>query len=245
MSSLNNMPKTSSGKKPIDKIVVCGCSFSRPGQSGIDKIWSHYLEEALGVPVVNLTWESGGSNSEILRRLSEYVWTHPNDSAMVIAQWTTPDRIEFCHNNHTWYQIRQTDSQDGTDLPQEIELKIEKLKESQAYTYSDSTYFWNFIQILLAFDNIMKLNHCRYLQAYCVGSLIQDFIQGNKKLYFDPKTIYKIMNKTSWLFDDVLKADLNGMQFPTVSSEDPHFNDQGHQQLAKTFSTFIKHKGWL
>jgi len=229
----------------IKNIVVCGCSFTRPGQSGVVKVWSHHLEDILQIPVTNLTWESGGSNSEILRQLSEYVWTNPSNSTMIIAQWTTPDRTEFCHNENTWYQVRQTDSRSGQPLPQEVELKIERLRESQAYTYSETTYFWNFIQTLLAFDRIMQLNECRYLQAYCFGSLMQDFLQGHKKLYFDPKTIYKLINKTNWLFDDVLKADLNNMKFPTVSSQDPHFNTQGHQQVAKTFATYIKHKGWI
>ena len=239
------MQNKNSGKKPINKIVVCGCSFSRPGQSGVDKVWSHYLEDILKIPVINLTWESGGSNSEIARQLTEYTYTNPIDTTMFIVQWTTPDRIEFCHNDHTWYQIRQTDSKNGEPLPQDVELMLEQLRQGQAYTYSDSTYFWQFLQTLLAFDNIMKINDCQYLQAYCFGSLMQDFLVGKKKLYFDPKIVYKILNTTNWLFDDVLKADLNNMKFPTVSDDDSHFNSHGHQQLAKTFSTYIKHKGWL
>ena len=40
----------------INKIVVMGSSFTLPGQSGITKCWSQWLEEQTNIPVVNLTW---------------------------------------------------------------------------------------------------------------------------------------------------------------------------------------------
>ena len=241
------MPKTSSGKKHIDKIVVCGDSFSRPGQSGIAKVWSHYLEDLLGIEVVNLTWASGGSNSEILRILSEYVWTHDVQDTGFIAQWTTIDRLEFCDEEKEWFQVRQVFTKSGKKLPTDILMKIDKIKESQAYTYSESTYFWQFFQQVMTLDSIMTQNHCPYFQVYCLGDVLNDFFHQLKPFYFSQyhKQIYNMLSKTKWLNHRLIQADISNKGFSAISQDDPHFDENGHAQAAKTFEHFIHKEQWL
>ena len=83
-----------------------------------------------GVPVTNLTVESGGSNSEILRRIVEYTWRNEVGRTGFIVQWTEMDRLEYCDGDSEWYQSRQSSQLDGTRLPPEVLLKIKKIQES-------------------------------------------------------------------------------------------------------------------
>tara|TARA_B100001057_G_scaffold381255_2_gene387108 strand:+ start:211 stop:888 length:678 start_codon:yes stop_codon:yes gene_type:complete len=224
-----------------------GCSFSRPGQSGIDSVWSHYLEKKLQIPVENLTWASGGSNGQILRTISEYIWNHAPKNIGFIIQWTTIDRQEFCDEEEEWYTIRQMNTKDGKSLSENIKLKIDKIKESQAYTYSESTYFWQFLQQILSLDNIMRQNNLQYFQTYCIGTVLKDFLLQNKRIYFTRfhKQITKTIQKTNWFDNNILRADLSNKGFPTVSKDDPHFNSSGHKRISEIFGSFIEKEGWL
>ncbi len=239
--------KNYSNMKPIKKIVVMGCSFSRPGQSGINSVWSHYLEQKLGISVENLTWESGGSNSEILRTISEYIWMHQPKNVGFIVQWTTIDRQEFCDAEKNWYQIRQTETNDGKSLPTQIKLKIDKINECQAYTYSQSTYLWQFFQQILAIDNLMSKYNFPYFQTYCIDTVLNDLLLHNKKTYFSQfdKQIAKILTQTKWLENNILRADLTNKGFSKVSKDDPHFNSNGHKRISEIFGSFIEKEGWL
>ena len=241
MSSPNDMPKTSSGKKPIDKIVVCGCSFSLPGQSGVKKVYSDFLQENLKVPVENITFDAGASNSEILRRITEYAWTNNVEKTGFVVQWSTIERLEFCDEKN-WYSSKR--SYDDNQL---VQMMLDKINETQAYTYSESTYFWQFIQQVMALHSLMKQKNSHYFQVYCIGSVLNDFFFNVKETYFSKygREIYKNFNQTKWLMNDVLKADLSNKGYPVISSDDLHFNLQGHKMIAREMAQQIKKEKWL
>ena len=52
---------------------------------------------------------------------------HQPKNVGFIVQWTTIDRQEFCDAEKNWYQIRQTETNDGKSLPTQIKLKIDKI----------------------------------------------------------------------------------------------------------------------
>ena len=240
MNSQNNMPEKNSNKNPIKKIVVCGCSFSLPGQSGIETVWSQHLQNLLTIPVVNITKDAGAGNSEILRRITEYCWSNDISQTGFIIQWSSIDRLEFC-DEHDWYSTKRS----YEDKP--VQLKLDKIKEAQAYTYCESTYLWQFIQQILALKAFMDEKSCRYFQVYCVGSVLNDFLHQVKDSYFSKhgKQIFKSLSSTKWLMNNILNADLSNKGYPVVSKQDLHFNQQGHSMIADTMSRHIKKEKWL
>ena len=242
------MPKKNLNKNPIKKIVVCGCSYTAPGQSGIDKVWSHYLQDLIGIEVENLTWKSGGSNSDILRTMSEYIWTNDIKDTGFIVQWTTIDRLEFCNDEKEWYQVRHSRaSPTRTDLPTDVVEKISRIRECQAYTYSESTHLWQFFQQIMTLDSMMQQNHSPYFQMYCLGDVMHNFLHKRKPFYFSQydKSIYKMLKKTKWLYNNLIKADISSKGFSCISQDDPHFDKKGHAQVAKTLKSHIHKEQWL
>ena len=147
-----------------------GCSYSRPGQSGITKCWSEHLQDILGVPVINLTWKSGGSNSEILREITQYVWNNDVSSTAFIVQWTTIDRTEFCYEDDVWIQVRAMNLKNNAKVSEEQYEISKTLLRAQALSYSTTTYFWEWIQKVLCLDLIMKSNNCKYFQWHMTGT---------------------------------------------------------------------------
>ena len=240
MNSQNSMPEKSSNKNPIEKIVVCGCSFSLPGQSGVENVWSDRLEKKLGIKVDNITLNAGAGNSEILRRIVEYCWSKDTVSTGVIVQWSSIDRLEYC-DEKDWYSTKRSYEDPAT------QMKLDKLIEAQAYTYSESTHLWQYIQQVLALDTIMKQKGIPYFQVYCIGSVLNNFFHNMSKLYFTKygQQIYKTLNKTKWLLDDVMKADLTNKGFPVVSKDDLHFNSEGHDKVAGLMTDHIRMSKWI
>ena len=230
----------------IDKIVVCGCSFSLPGQSGVDQIWSHHLEKSTGLPVINITNELAKNNSGILRNVYEYVCSNKIKQTLFIIQWTNIDRLEYCDNDDTWYQASQNPPNDVVNRA-DIQMKIDKIKEVQAYTHSQSTYFWQWIQQVLCLDAIMQKFEAKYFQTYCFGTTIKNFYNKSGKNYFHKHhtKVLESLAKTNWLLDNMINADLQDKKFETVSEQDTHFSPEAHKQVAQLFELYIRRKKWL
>ena len=205
-----------------------------------------HLEEMTGVPVTNLTVESGGSNSEILRRIVEYTWRNEVGRTGFIVQWTEMDRLEYCDGDSEWYQSRQSSQLDGTHLPQEVLLKIKKIQESQAYTHSVSSHFWLFIQQVLSLHSVMQQTQSRYFQVHCSGTDLHDFLHGSSRNYFSAfkKKLTKTLNSTNWLYNTITRADLNSHGYSVIGKGDPHFDSAGHRAVARNFHTHMVQERW-
>ena len=229
-----------------------GCSYTRPGQSGISKCWSEHLQDILNVPVLNLTWKSGGSNSQILREITQYVWNNDVTNTAFIVQWTTIDRTEFCYEDDLWIQVRaqnfvmRTDQKNNAKLSDEQYEISKTLFKAQALSYSTTTFFWEWIQKVLCLDSIMKLNNCKYFQWHMTGTDVNDILLQKKSIQKDFNTdrIFNALASTSWLHKNVCKAELAG-SFKTVGNDDPHPNDEGSAEIAKIFATEIKRRNWI
>lgn len=230
----------------IKKVVVMGCSYSRPGQSGITKCWSEHLQDILGVPVINLTWKSGGSNSEILREITQYVWNNDVSSTAFIAQWTTIDRTEFCYEDDVWIQVRAMNLKNNAKVSEEQYEISKTLLRAQALSYSTTTYFWEWIQKVLCLDSIMKSNNCKYFQWHMTGTDVNNILLKKKTIQEDLNIdrIVSTLSSTPWLYKNVCKAELAG-SFKTVSDADPHPNNEGSAEIAKIFAAEIKRRNWI
>ena len=230
----------------INKIVVMGCSFTKPGQSGITKCWSQWLQEQTNTPVINLTWNSGGSNSEIARTVSEYVWNNDVSNTAFIIQWTTIERTEFCYDDAQWIQMRAGNKhKNGATLTEQQFAISERLLEAQILSHSTSTYFWDWLQKLITVNHLLNTNGCPYFQWHMSGGEIREVLIGQKSLVenFNIDKIIKTVSKTPWLFDNVIKAEPT--TFDTVSKDDPHPSNKGSKQLAQMFTAEVKRRGWL
>ena len=223
-----------------------GCSYSRPGQSGITKCWSEHLQDILGIPVINLTWKSGGSNSLILREITQYLWNNDVSNTAFIVQWTTIERTEFCYDDDVWIQIRAMNLKSNTKVSEEQQAISETLSKAQVLSYSATTYFWEWIQKILCLDSIMKSNNCKYFQWHMTGTDVNDILLKKKSIQkdFNIDRIVNAIASTSWLFKNVCKAELAG-SFKTVGNKDPHPNDEGSVEIAKIFAAEIKRRNWV
>ena len=242
----------------INKIVVMGCSFTKPGQSGITKCWSQWLQEQTNTPVINITWGSGGSNSEIARAVSEYVWNNDVSNTAFIIQWTNIERTEFCYDDAQWIQMRAGNN-DGSQWISDIgskhknratlteqQLAISKrLLEAQILSYSISTYFWDWLQKLITVNHLLNTHGCQYFQWHMSGGEIRQILTKQKSLVenFNIDSIVKTIRKTPWLSNNVIKAE--PVSFDCVSKDDPHPSNKGSEQLAQMFTAEVKRRGWL
>jgi len=230
----------------INKIVVMGASFTRPGQSGITKCWSQWLEEQTNIPVINLTWDSGGSNSEIARMVCEYVWSNDVSNTAFIIQWTVLERSEFCYDDAQWIQVNQaTNTKNGKTLTEQQLAISKRLLEANTLSYSTSTYFWDWLQKIITVSHVLKKHDCPYFQWHMTGTEIKEILTGVKPIAkdFNLESIVKTVSKTPWLFGNVLKA--QPQNFHTVSDNDPHPNDKGSLELATMFYAEVKRRGWI
>ena len=222
-----------------------GASFTNPGQSGITKSWSQWLEEQTNTPVVNLTWKSGGSNSEIARVVSEYVWNNDVSNTAFIIQWTNIERTEFCYDDAQWIQLRVTNSDQTEALTDQQQAISDRMLEAHTLSYSASTYFWDWLQKLITVNHLLNTNGCPYFQWHVSGGEIHQILTKQKSLVenFNIDSIIKTVSKTPWLFNNVIKA--QPTDFDTVSKDDPHPSNKGSEQLAQMFTAEVKKRGWI
>ena len=233
-----------------------GSSFTLPGQSGITKCWSQWLEEQTNIPVVNLTWDSGNSNSEIARVVSEYVWSNDVSNTAFIIQWAILERTEFCYDDAQWIQMRPGHKHKNGEAVDHLhknrealtdqQLTIaERLLEAHTLSYSASTYFWDWLQKLIIVNHLLNTNGCLYFQWHMSGGEIRQILTKQKSLVenFNIDSIIKTVSKTPWLFNNVIKAEPTA--FDCVSKDDPHPSNKGSEQLAQMFTAEVKRRGWI
>lgn len=246
MSSRRNMQKKNSGKKPIDKIVVCGDSYSLPGQNGVQKVWPDHLQDALGIQTINLTEQGGLSNTSILRQIHEYIWSNGAGNTAFIIQWSSIDRIEFS-DEKAWYAVNRPhkDHEGNIIYDDRIILQLEKLRELQAVSHSVTQYFWHFYQQIMTLDHLMQKNNALYFQMYVLGKSFRNLYEKSEYWSRWKNSIQKSLQQTSWLYDDILISDLDEHRFESVEPGNTHFSKHGHRQLANYILPFIKTKWQL
>lgn len=230
----------------INKIVVMGCSYTKPGQSGITKCWSQCLQEQTNVQVHNLAWNSGGGNSEIARTIYEYVWNNDVSNTAFIIQWTHIERTEFCYDDEQWIPMRAGNKhKNGATLTDQQIAISERLLEANTLSYSTSTYFWDWLQKIIIVNHLLNTHGCPYFQWHMSGGELRAVLTRQKSLVenFNIDKIVKTVSKTPWLFDNFIKAEPTA--FDTVSKDDPHPSNKGSEQLAQMFTAEVKRRGWL
>ena len=87
----------------------------------------------------------------------------------------------------------------------------------------------------------------KYFQTYCFGATIKNYYNKSKKNYFNKHhaKILESLNKTNWLLDNLINADLEDKKFETISKQDTHFSAEAHKQVAQLFELHMRRKKWL